>query len=106
MTFKTFTKTIDLGDDKPIIIETGKMAKQADGAVTVTCGNTVLLCTVVSAKEVREGQSWFPLTVEYREKFSAAGRIPGSFQRREARISDEMAGRWEHDSERSWRLTP
>jgi polyribonucleotide nucleotidyltransferase len=89
MQFNTFTKTIDLGDGKPIVIETGKMAKQAHGAVTVQCGDTILLCTVVSATEVKEGQSWFPLTVEYREKFSAAGRIPGSFQRREARISDD-----------------
>ena len=89
MTFKTFTKTIDLGDGKPIIIETGKMAKQADASVIVKCGDTVLLCTVVSAKEAKEGQSFFPLTVEYREKFSAAGRIPGSFLRREARISDD-----------------
>lgn len=89
MTFNTFAKTIDLGDGKPITIETGKVAKQADGAVTVTCGNTVLLCTVVSSTELREGQSFFPLSVDYREKFSAAGRIPGSFQRREARISDD-----------------
>ncbi|MCP4124222.1 MAG: polyribonucleotide nucleotidyltransferase [Bacteroidetes bacterium] len=89
MTFNTFTKTIDLGDGKPIIIETGKMAKQADGAVTIKCGDTMLLCTVVSAHEAREGQSFFPLSVDYREKFSAAGRIPGSFMRREARITDD-----------------
>ena len=89
MTFKTFSKTIDLGDGKPITIETGKMAKQAHGSVTVSCGDTVLLCTVVSNYEAMEGQSFFPLTVEYREKFASAGRIPGSFLRREARPSDE-----------------
>ena len=89
MTFNTFSKTIDLGDGKPITIETGKLAKQADGAVTITCGNTVILCTVVSSTSVRPGQDFFPLSVDYREKFAAAGRIPGSFQRREARISDD-----------------
>lgn len=89
MTFKTFSKTIDLGDGKPITIETGKMAKQADGSVTVQCGNTILLCTVVSATEAKPGQSFFPLSVDYREQFAAAGRIPGSFQRREARISND-----------------
>ncbi|NLV24848.1 MAG: polyribonucleotide nucleotidyltransferase [Deltaproteobacteria bacterium] len=64
-------------------IETGKMARQADGAVTLTCGETMILCTVVAAKKLREGQDFFPLTVNYQEKFYAGGKIPGSFFRRE-----------------------
>lgn len=73
---------------KEITIETGKLAKQADGAVVLQMGNTVLLATVVSAKEAKEGMGFFPLTVDYREKFAAAGRIPGGFLRREGRPSD------------------
>jgi len=64
-------------------LETGKMARQADGAVVITYGGTKVLCTVVSAKKMREGQDFFPLTVNYQEKFYAAGKIPGSFFRRE-----------------------
>jgi len=89
LTFNTFSKTIDLGDGKPVTIETGKLAKQADGAVTVRCGNTILLCTVVASPEMKPGQDFFPLSVDYREQFAASGRIPGSFLRREARISNE-----------------
>jgi polyribonucleotide nucleotidyltransferase len=89
LTFNTFSKTIDLGDGKPVTIETGKLAKQADGAVTVRCGNTIILCTVVAATEAKPGQDFFPLSVDYRETFAASGRIPGSFQRREARISND-----------------
>ncbi|MEZ5007452.1 MAG: polyribonucleotide nucleotidyltransferase [Chitinophagales bacterium] len=89
MKFDIFSKKIDLGDGKVVTIETGKMAKQADGSVTVRCGDTILLCTVVSGTTVKPGQDFFPLSVDYREQFAAAGRIPGSFQRREARISDE-----------------
>ncbi|MCW5900586.1 MAG: polyribonucleotide nucleotidyltransferase [Flavobacteriales bacterium] len=81
-------RTIDLGDGKAITIETGVLAKQADGAVTVRLGDTILLATVVSTKEAREGIDFLPLTVEYREKFSAAGRFPGGFFKREARPSD------------------
>ncbi|NLC70506.1 MAG: polyribonucleotide nucleotidyltransferase [Desulfuromonadaceae bacterium] len=64
-------------------IETGKLARQADGAVSLTCGETMILCTVVAAKKLREGQDFFPLTVNYQEKFYAGGKIPGSFFRRE-----------------------
>lgn len=68
---------------QPLILETGKMARQADGAVTVRYGDTMVLCTAVAAKEMREGQDFFPLTVNYQEKFYAGGKIPGSFFRRE-----------------------
>jgi polyribonucleotide nucleotidyltransferase len=78
----------DIGDGRMVTIETGKLARQADGAVTVRLGNAVLLATVVAAKEPKPGQSFFPLTVDYQEKFAAAGRIPGSFFKREGRLSD------------------
>jgi len=71
-----------------VTIETGKLARQADGAVTVKCGNCIILATVCATKEPREGQSFFPLSVDYQEKFGAAGRIPGSFFKREARLND------------------
>ncbi len=72
----------------PITIETGKLARQADGAVTVRQGNCIILATVVANKEPREGQDFFPLSVDYQEKFASAGRIPGSFFKREARLND------------------
>ncbi len=81
-------KKIDLGDGKIITIETGKLAKQADGAVVVTMGQTMLLATVVARKEAMEGQSFLPLSVDYREKYAAAGRFPGGFFKREARPSE------------------
>ncbi len=81
-------KRIDLGDGKVITLETGKLAKQADGAVVVTMGQTMLLATVVARKEVSEGQSFLPLSVEYQEKYAAAGRFPGGFFKREARLSE------------------
>ena len=71
-----------------VTIETGKLARQADGAVTVRQGNCIILATVVANKEPREGQDFFPLSVDYQEKFAAAGRIPGSFFKREARLND------------------
>ena len=71
-----------------VTIETGKLARQADGAVTVRQGNCIILATVVANKEPREGQEFFPLSVDYQEKFGAAGRIPGSFFKREARLND------------------
>ncbi len=86
---KTFTKEIRLPDGRTISIETGKLAKQADGAVVVRQGNTMLLATVVSNKEASPGVDFLPLTVEYREKFSAAGRFPGGFLKRESRPSDD-----------------
>ena len=81
-------KTIDLGDGRTITIETGKLAKQADGAVTVRMGNTVLLATVCAAKEANPGVDFMPLQVEYKEKFSAFGRFPGGFTKREGKASD------------------
>ena len=81
-------KTIELGDGRVITLETGKLAKQADGAVELRMNNTMLLATVVSAKEAGEGVDFMPLQVEYKEKFSAFGRFPGGFQKREGRASD------------------
>lgn len=79
---------IDLGNGYPITISTGRLARQADGAALVQCGNCYLLATVCASKDPRPGQSFFPLTVDYQEKFAAAGRIPGSFFKREGRITD------------------
>jgi len=75
-------------DGQEVIIETGRLARQADGAVTVRQGNCIILATVVANKEPKEGQSFFPLSVDYQEKFASAGRIPGSFFKREARLND------------------
>ena len=80
--------TFDTGGGRMVTIETGKLARQADGAVTVRQGNCVILATVVANKEPKEGQSFFPLSVDYQEKFASAGRIPGSFFKREARLND------------------
>jgi polyribonucleotide nucleotidyltransferase len=80
--------TFTTGEGLPIAIETGKLARQADGAVTLRQGNCIILATVVANKEPREGQEFFPLSVDYQEKFAAAGRIPGSFFKREARLND------------------
>jgi polyribonucleotide nucleotidyltransferase len=88
MLTQPISTTVDLGDGRPVTISTGRLARQADGSVTVQCGNTVLLATVVASKEPKPGQSFFPLSVDYQEKFSSAGRIPGSFFKREARLND------------------
>ena len=85
---KPVKKTIDLGDGRQITIETGKLAKQADGAVEVRMGNTMLLATVCSAAEANEGVDFMPLTVEYKEKYASIGRYPGGFLKREGRASD------------------
>ena len=82
------TKSIDLGDGRSITIETGKLAKQADGSVTVRMGDTILLATVCAAKDANPGVDFMPLQVEYKEKFAAFGRFPGGFTRREGRASD------------------
>jgi polyribonucleotide nucleotidyltransferase len=82
------TKTIELSDGRIITIETGKLAKQADGSVVVRMGNTMLLATVCGATDAKPGTDFMPLTVEYKEKFGAAGRFPGGFTRREGRASD------------------
>jgi len=80
--------SFDLGNGRIVTIETGRLARQADGAVTVRQGNCILLATVCANKEPREGQDFFPLSVDYQEKFASAGRIPGSFFKREGRLSD------------------
>ncbi|RXK52413.1 polyribonucleotide nucleotidyltransferase [Aquirufa rosea] len=88
MSFNIITKHISMPDGKEIQIETGKLAKQADGAVVVKSGNMMLLATVVANKEAKEGVDFLPLSVDYQEKFASNGRIPGSFLKREARLSD------------------
>ena len=85
---KVIEKSIDLGDGRTITLETGKLAKQADGSVVVRMGKTMLLATVVSATEARADVDFMPLSVEYKEKFSAAGRFPGGFLKRETRPGD------------------
>jgi len=82
------TVSLKLADGREISIETGKMARQADGAAVVRLGNCMILATVVASKEPKPGQSFFPLSVDYQEKFASAGRIPGSFFKREARLND------------------
>ncbi|WP_113922162.1 polyribonucleotide nucleotidyltransferase [Cognataquiflexum aquatile] len=82
------SKTIVLEDGREIIIETGALAKQADGAVVVRMGKAMLLATVVSKKEVGEGVDFLPMSVDYQEKFAASGKIPGGFLKREGRLSD------------------
>ncbi|MEO7176346.1 MAG: polyribonucleotide nucleotidyltransferase, partial [Saprospiraceae bacterium] len=77
-----------LPDGREVTLETGKLATQADGSVVVRLNNTMILATVVSAYEAKDGQSFFPLSVDYQEKFAAAGRIPGNFFRRETRLND------------------
>jgi polyribonucleotide nucleotidyltransferase len=81
-------KSFDLGDGRIVEIETGKLAKQADGSVVVKMGDTMLLATVVSTVGAKSGVDFLPLSVDYQEKYAAAGRIPGGFLRREARLSD------------------
>lgn len=86
---QAITEKITLADGREITIETGKLAKQANGSVVVRMGDTMLLATVVANQEANEGVDFLPLTVDYREKFYAGGRIPGNFFRREARPSDD-----------------
>ncbi|WPP52124.1 polyribonucleotide nucleotidyltransferase [Catalinimonas niigatensis] len=88
MHFNIVKKEIALPDGRTITIETGKLARQADGAVVVRMGDTMLLATVVANKEAREGVDFLPLSVDYQEKFAAAGRIPGGFIKREGRLSE------------------
>ncbi len=83
------TKTVQLPDGRTITIETGKVAKQADGSAVLRLGNTVLLATVCAAKEAVPGTDFMPLQVDYREQYSAAGRFPGGFTKREGKASDE-----------------
>ncbi|MBX7532336.1 polyribonucleotide nucleotidyltransferase [Qipengyuania sp. 1XM1-15A] len=86
--FDKKTVSIEWGG-KTLTLETGQIARQADGAVLATYGETVVLCAVTAAKSVKEGQDFFPLTVHYQEKFSAAGRIPGGFFKREGRATEK-----------------
>jgi polyribonucleotide nucleotidyltransferase len=88
MNYTVHNQTIDLGNGREITLETGKLAKQAHGSVVVRCGDTMLLATAVSSHEVRDDMDFLPLTVDYREKYAAAGRFPGGFFKREARPSD------------------
>jgi polyribonucleotide nucleotidyltransferase len=85
--FNYFRKELDWGGRK-LVLETGKMARQADGAVLISYGDTIILCTAVGAKSVKPGQDFFPLTVNYQEKAFAAGKIPGGFFKREGRPSE------------------
>ena len=85
---KGFRSSLDMGNGKSIEIETGILAKQADGSVVVKCGDTMILASVVSNKEAKENVDFLPLSVDYQEKFASVGRIPGSFHRREARLTD------------------
>ncbi len=86
--FNIKEKNIDLGDGKTITLETGRLARQADGAVLLKMGKTMLLATVVAAKEAKEDTDFMPLSVEYKEKYASSGRIPGGFLKRESRPSD------------------
>lgn len=89
MNYQLKTKTIDMGDGKIITLETGKLAKQADGAVMLRIDDTMILATIVSNKEAKEGIDFLPLTVDYREKYASTGRFPGGFFKREARPSND-----------------
>src|SRR5580700_7847038 len=88
MTPKPISVSLKSADGREISIETGRMARQADGAVVVRSGDCMILATVVASQEPKPGQSFFPLSVDYQEKFASAGRIPGSFFKREARLND------------------
>ncbi|MEM6644453.1 MAG: polyribonucleotide nucleotidyltransferase [Bacteroidota bacterium] len=85
---KHITKKFNLSDGREVTIETGKLAKQADGSVVVSMGNAKLLATVVSSQDAKEGVDFLPLSVDYQEKFAAAGKIPGGFLKREGKLSD------------------
>ena len=88
MLAQKFSRTFDIGDGREVTIETGRLARQADGSVTVKSGNCIILATVCATEKPKEGQDFFPLSVDYMEKFASAGRIPGSFFKREARLND------------------
>ncbi|MFM7090310.1 MAG: polyribonucleotide nucleotidyltransferase, partial [Bacteroidota bacterium] len=82
------SSSFNLPDGRKVTLETGKLASLADGSVVVRIDDTMLFATVVSSKEAKAGQDFFPLSVDYQEKFAATGRIPGNFFRRETKISD------------------
>src|SRR5690349_799459 len=85
---KPTTVSFQLADGREVTIETGRLARQADGSALVRLGNCMILATVVANTDPKPGQSFFPLSVDYQEKFASAGRIPGSFFKREGRLSD------------------
>ena len=85
--FKVYKKEIEVAGKK-ISLETGKIARQADCAIIATCGETVVIATVVGAKKLKDGQDFFPLSVNYQEKYYAAGKIPGGYFKREARPTE------------------
>ena len=89
MILNVITKTVELPDGRTISIETGKLAKQADGSVMLRMNNTMLLATVCAAKDAVPGTDFMPLQVEYREKYFAAGRFPGGFTKREGKANDD-----------------
>ena len=88
MTLNVITKSCTLPDGREITIETGKLARQSDGSVVLRMGNTMILATVVSAQEGKEGADFLPLSVDYQEKFASTGKVPGGFLKRESRLSD------------------
>ena len=83
-----FTKSIEIGGKK-LTLETGKLAKQANGAVLISLDENIVLCTVTASDEAKPGQDFFPLTVDYREKTASVGKIPGGFFKREARPTEK-----------------
>ena len=85
--FKIHKEEIDFGGKK-LVLETGKIARQADGAIIAKLGETVVIATAVGAKKLNEGQDYFPLSVNYQEKYYAAGKIPGGYFKREARPTE------------------
>jgi len=85
---KAIIKSLDLGDGRTVTVETGRLARQADGAVVVRMGDCMLLATVVSSQEPKAGADFLPLSVDFQEKFSAVGRFPGGFLKRESRLSE------------------
>src|SRR6186713_2386535 len=88
MNLNIITKSCKLPDGREITIETGKLARQADGSVVLRMGNTMILATVVASIEAKEGADFLPLSVDYQEKFASTGKIPGGFLKRESKLSD------------------
>ena len=89
MLTQKFSKTFDIGDGREITIETGRLARQADGAVTVKMGNSIILATVCATEKPKEGQDFFPLTCEYQERAYAGGKIPGGYFKREGKATEK-----------------
>src|SRR5260221_7383668 len=94
MTPTIISKTCKLPDGREITIETGKLARQADGSVVLRMEKTMILATVVSNKDGVEGADFLPLSVDYQEKFASTGKIPGGFRSEERRVGKECRSRW------------